>query len=298
MADKDTRLPREPDQGFVGRLVPDPASPPELALLVGYPGASAQEGHVRLYASPDLSRWWEIPEDGVLHRQAVPNDSLGAEIVWIRRDKQPVLNARRSDSDMNTFTMLCPTSHLVCLPSMGCPPHAGAQLGAAGPVQQQPHTIMGFNCGTGPVQHQPHTISGVNCPTSLPQTITDFNCGTGPARIPFTQACTTTPVGAAAPHLTFFGCTVLPVTTGCTHGGAQGHFPPHTFITAAVPPHTQEAQAQAQPQQTWVWPTLGLNCFAGTTPVAQGVQAPQQTYVLPTAGNYPTVPPVTFCCYR
>lgn len=314
MAEENTRLPRELDQGFVGRLVPDPASPPELTLLVGYPGASVEEGHVRLYASPDLSRWWEIPEDGVLHRQTVPNDPLGAEIVWIRRDKQPVLNSRRSDSDMNTTytipsylpcitttpvgaaaavppaqpvpltlhcSLLCPTSHLVCLPSMGCPPHTGAQLGAAGPVQ-----------------HQPHTISGVNCPTSLPQTISDFNCGTGPARIPPTQICTTTPVGAAAPHLTFFGCTVPPVTTGCTYGGAQGHLPPHTYITAAVPPHTHEAQAQ--PQQTWVWPPT-YDAYCGTSPVAQGAQAPQapqQTYVLPTAGNYPTIPPVTVCCYR
>lgn len=263
MADEKNRVPREPASGFVGRLVPDPASPPELTMLVGYPGASAEDGQVRLYASPDLSRWWEIPQNEVLHRQNVPNDPLGAEIVWIRRDKQPVLNSRRSDSDMTTFTLFCPTSHLVCLPSMGCPPHTGAQWAAAGPVQHQPHTIMGFNCPTGV----------------------------------HSQACTTTPVGAAALHPTFFGtCTIPPPTTGCTYGGAQGHFPPHTFITAAVPPHTQEAQAQ--PQQTWVWPTFGLNCGAGTTPVAQGAQAPQQTYVLPTAGHYPTIPPVTVCCYR
>jgi hypothetical protein len=291
------RLPREPDQGFVGRLVPDPSSPPELTLLVGYPGGSVEKGHVRLYASPDLSRWWEIPEDDVLHRQAVPNDPLGAEIVWIRRDKQPVLNSRRSDSDMNTFTfmgcptlgctaaaavppaqpapltlhcsLLCPTSPWVCPPSVGCPPHTGAQLGAAGPVQHQPHTIMGFNCPTGPVQTPPAQNWG------------------------------TTPVGAAAPHPTFFGtCTVPPVTMGCTYGGAQGHLPPHTMITVVVPPHTHEAQAQAQPQQTWVWPTQGVQCMTGTTPVAQGAQAPQQTYVLPTLGQYPTIPPATICCYR
>lgn len=307
MAEEKDRLPRKPDQGFVGRLVPDPASPPELTMLVGYPGASVEEGHVRLYASPDLSRWWEIPEDGVLHRQAVPNDSLGAEIVWIRRDKQPVLNSRRSDSDMNTFTfmgcptlgctaaaaavppaqpapltlqcsLLCPTSHLVCLPSMGCPPHTGAQLGAAGPVQ-----------------HQPHTISGVNCPTSLPQTISGFNCGTGPVQTPPAQNWGTTPVGAAAPHPTFFGnCTIQPVTMGCTYGGAQGQLPHHTFITAAVPPHTHQAQAQAQPQQTWVWPPT-YDAYCGTSPVAQGAQAPQQAQVVHTVL---TIPPVSICCPR
>ncbi|HKI00853.1 MAG TPA: hypothetical protein VKK31_02620 [Thermoanaerobaculia bacterium] len=317
MAKENGRLPREPDQGFVGRLVPDPASPPELTLLVGYPGASPEEGHARLYASADLSRWWEIPEEDVLHRQAVPNDFLGAEILWIRRDKQPVLNSRRPDFDMNTYTLTFP--------------YCGLTL-------QQPPTISGLNCGTGPVQQQPYTAQGgaaalpptffgtctippvttgctygaaqgqgthppqtapppptTNCFAQAvpfypvqhqPFTIAGFNCGTGPVQ----QQPYTAQGGAAALQPTFFGvCTIPPVTTGCTYGGAQGH--PQTMITV-VYPNTQD-----QPcfQQTWVRPHT-QDC--GTSPVAQGAAAPQQAQVLPTLGPWPTIPPVTFCCPR
>lgn len=289
MTDKNARLPREPDQGFVGRLVPDPASPPELTLLVGYPGDSSEKGSIRLYASPDLSRWWEIPEEEILHRQTVPNDPLGAEIVWVRRDKQPVLDSRRSDSDMTTFTLGFPT--------------CGHTL-----VQ----TVSGFNCPTGPVQHQPFTIMGLNCPTGLPQhqplTIGGI-CGPGPQQAPHSQICGTTPVGAAAPaalHPTWFGactippvsvgcpppptafqiCTIPPQTTGCVYPVAQGQNPP-----PPPPPTTQAGFAHG-----YAWPTFDINC--GTSPVAQGAQVAQQTYAVHTYGPTMTIPPVTFCCPR
>ena len=45
-------------------------------LLTGYLGASSEEGHERLYLSPDLSNYVEIPEAAILHR-APPAERTG-----------------------------------------------------------------------------------------------------------------------------------------------------------------------------------------------------------------------------
>jgi hypothetical protein len=74
--------------GFVSRLVADPAHPPDVAALAGYPGASSLDGHVRLYLSVDLSESVDIPEDAVLLRQPVADDPLGMAYLWIRRDAE------------------------------------------------------------------------------------------------------------------------------------------------------------------------------------------------------------------
>jgi hypothetical protein len=56
--------------------------------LYGYPGASSEENHNRLYLSPDLSQYVEVPTGALLHRMTVPadQDPNGAVVLWVRRD--------------------------------------------------------------------------------------------------------------------------------------------------------------------------------------------------------------------
>jgi hypothetical protein len=77
-------------EGFVSRLVGDPANPPEVAVLTGYPGASSLEGHIRVYLRVDLGEYVDIPADAVLHRLDVPaaQDPLGPVYLWIKRDAE------------------------------------------------------------------------------------------------------------------------------------------------------------------------------------------------------------------
>ena len=74
--------------GFVAKVVEDPASPPAVVLLWGYPGASPKDGHSRFYLSPELSYWIDVPTDGVVHVQeaAGERNPFGAVAVWVRQD--------------------------------------------------------------------------------------------------------------------------------------------------------------------------------------------------------------------
>ena len=56
--------------------------------LYGYPGASSEEGHERLYLNPDLTNYVEVPTAAILHRMAVPTDQdpYGAIVLWVKKD--------------------------------------------------------------------------------------------------------------------------------------------------------------------------------------------------------------------
>ena len=49
---------------FVRDIVSDPKAVPDVMLLYGYLGASSEEGHERLYLSPDLTNYVEVPTGG------------------------------------------------------------------------------------------------------------------------------------------------------------------------------------------------------------------------------------------
>jgi hypothetical protein len=78
----------EPGAEFVRQIVTDPRNVPDVMRLYGYPGASSEEHHERLYLNPDLSQYVEVPTNAVLHRMAVPaeQDLYGAVVLWVRRD--------------------------------------------------------------------------------------------------------------------------------------------------------------------------------------------------------------------
>ena len=58
--------------------------------LTGYRGASSEADHVRLYANPDLSAYWEIPQADIVHEVAIPAeaDPLGSVTIWLKRDSK------------------------------------------------------------------------------------------------------------------------------------------------------------------------------------------------------------------
>jgi len=73
---------------FVAKLAPDPANPPKLRKLRGYPGAAAASDCVRLYLDPELSEYVDLPSAAVRHVQDAPrlNEPEGLVDVWIDRD--------------------------------------------------------------------------------------------------------------------------------------------------------------------------------------------------------------------
>lgn len=73
---------------FVRQVVADPKNVPDVMLLYGYLGASSEEGHERLYLSPDLSSYVEVPTGSILHRaqSAADQDPLGGVTLWVRKD--------------------------------------------------------------------------------------------------------------------------------------------------------------------------------------------------------------------
>ena len=73
---------------FVDQIVADPKNVPDVMLLYGYPGASSEDAHERLYLSPDLANYIEIPASAILHRMAAPKeqDANGGMTLWVRKD--------------------------------------------------------------------------------------------------------------------------------------------------------------------------------------------------------------------
>src|SRR5258706_11800163 len=120
---------RHPADNFVSKLVPDPANPPDVIRLTGYPGASSQEGHIRLYANPELTTYWDIPEADVLYEKPVSPtvDPLGAVTLWIKRDSAIVSHAGKQGGDqaMYTYTYFNPVQ-------AAAPQAAGLAFGATG----------------------------------------------------------------------------------------------------------------------------------------------------------------------
>jgi hypothetical protein len=89
MAEQKNRDQNLPPRDFIEALVEDPANPPQLQVLTGYRGRSAQEGQTRLYLDPTLSGWVDIPGEAILFQREVQDEyGLGKSLVWTRPDAQ------------------------------------------------------------------------------------------------------------------------------------------------------------------------------------------------------------------
>jgi hypothetical protein len=111
MADAEAKRPNRPGENFVSKIVQDPANPPDLVRMTGYRGAAAEKEHIRLYANPELSVYWDIPEADVLYEQAVSpeTDPLGAVTLWVKRDSKiiPSKGMKGAEQAMHTSTPYC-----------------------------------------------------------------------------------------------------------------------------------------------------------------------------------------------
>lgn len=70
---------------FVEKVVTDPSQPPDVVVLSGFVGRSADEGHIRVYADPSLASWVDVPADAVRHTaRLTPEQSpLGGSLLWV-----------------------------------------------------------------------------------------------------------------------------------------------------------------------------------------------------------------------
>ena len=99
-------------QDFVSTLVEDPADPPVLMLLNGYVGTSDDETRIRVYRSPDLSSWVDIPKEKIKfikHVEPYGTSPLAEDLVWILREDARELIEDTAVSGASTSTPIRPT---------------------------------------------------------------------------------------------------------------------------------------------------------------------------------------------
>ncbi len=88
------RLKQDP---LVEKLIPDLSEKhPDVRVLSGFLGNSSQKGHWRLYLTPALDVYLEIPEEDIVHSQSLASEgnSLGGTILWVKQDADVELHTR------------------------------------------------------------------------------------------------------------------------------------------------------------------------------------------------------------
>ncbi len=82
----------------IARLVPDPAAPPDVIVLVGFLGKSTRPRFWRLYKTLDLKDYLEIAEGDIVHSESLSTklEPLGGTTIWVKRGAR--LQHSRSES--------------------------------------------------------------------------------------------------------------------------------------------------------------------------------------------------------
>jgi hypothetical protein len=287
--EKDRNL---PPRDFVDALVEDPANPPQLQVLQGYRGRSAQEGYTRFYVDPELTAWADVPDDAILFQREIQDEyALGKSLVWTRVDAKIQIGPQAGGGGtgaeflqgqvaqdlggvggigktvLRTPLLICPQFPI---PSPGiqcqtpaCPPTPGLFCPSGPLVICQ--TLTQPQCGFQQVTPRcppPPPTPGFFCPSGplvVCQTLSQPQCG-------FQQVTPQCP-----PQTPLQGC---PPTPGIACIPS---------ILIACPPLTQDPQQcvlqTANPQQC---PSLGFTCTAlpplcPTRDVAQCGGVPQPT---------------------
>jgi hypothetical protein len=218
---------------FVRRIVTDPKNVPDVMRLYGYPGASSEEGHDRLYLSPDLTNYVEIPKGSILHRIPVPaeQDPHGAVTLWVNRDAQLIYK-------------MAPGAQALAHYFAGAIQGGGAVGGA------------GMAAGGAPLPPSPVcTFPAAACPPPTPLCPTHIH-SCAPC---LTPACTHLPPCTPACPTHIHSCAPC-LTPACTH------LPP---CTPACPTHIHSCAPCLTPACTHLPPCtvacthLGPNCTPG-----------------------------------
>jgi hypothetical protein len=282
---------------FVRDIVSDPKAVPDVMLLYGYLGASSEEGHERLYLSPDLTNYVEVPTAAILHQMAAPKeqDPHGGVTLWVKKDAalvykmapaaeapgpQPAAlgapNLAVQTLHPHVCTVQCNTRHPYCgtvTPacsygaSCWCLPPAAAAMAAAGPQLAAAAGPAAVSVGTCP----PLCVGRTDVtPCVNTHAVT---CAGG-----CTVHCHPSPAAVCGGGETYIGCghTLYCQTLGCIAG-----------------------QAPAQPQAL-----MAAQCIGGTAAPVQTIPCSllcPQTYVVNQCGTFhtPCCPILTYhsvCC--
>ena len=161
----------------VQHLVPDPSAVPEVKILSGFLGKSSRDGHWRLYLTPELSEYIEIPEEAVLRSQKLDNEQspLGGTILWINRNAELVHTRTKSVAAQAEFLQGSITASFLRGLSVGAIFGSGS-VGGVGGLK----TFSVTECATCPTEDDSHTcVPAVctlasSCLTTVP---TDPGCG-------------------------------------------------------------------------------------------------------------------------
>ncbi len=164
-----------PRDFFTTKLVKDPSRPPETLLLRGYPGASSEEGHERLYTDADLSSWIDVPKEAVLHTQEVAgSDGLPLTLTWVQRSM--VERLRGGGIGRAPIQPMAPTPW-----SPMCPPRTLSIPECLGPRTLSVPECFGPRTRVGPQCPPLRTTNPLDC--FAPRTLV------GPACTVFTASC-------------------------------------------------------------------------------------------------------------
>jgi hypothetical protein len=76
--------------GFVSKVVTDPAKPADTVLLTGFLGPSSEDGHTRIYQDATLESYVDVPNDAILHTESLSKDHspLGGSYIWLKKDAE------------------------------------------------------------------------------------------------------------------------------------------------------------------------------------------------------------------
>ena len=164
--------------GFVSKVVADPANVPDTLLLSGWLGDSSMPGHTRLYFDPQLSSYVEIPDDAILHTQdqAPETSPLGGSFVWIKKDavlthKTTAAQAKAKFLEgpiAGQAAAAVPQPHAVSIPRVACQVTAVAEACHTQLVALC-HPTIGPNCFTAvhilcPQTHTPACMVNTHTP--------------------------------------------------------------------------------------------------------------------------------------
>ncbi|XCN71472.1 MAG: hypothetical protein Q3M24_14245 [Candidatus Electrothrix aestuarii] len=90
---------------FVDKVVKDPANVPNVMLLSGFVGKSAEKDHTRLYLDAVLSNFYDIPDESILHQAQLPLqvNPLGADLLWVEQDAQFIVKGKSQEEERASF---------------------------------------------------------------------------------------------------------------------------------------------------------------------------------------------------
>lgn len=248
---------------FVGRVVTDPANPPNAVLLQGFVGASDAEDHVRVYTDPSLASYVDVPAASILHSERLPAEQspLGGSLLWVDRSAQLRPPATAAPQAAAADFLRGPIQA-----ALG--PAAAPEAGAIRPTlfTQLGCGSLGIAC-TVVECPRPTTAATLCTQVQCPPT-SDFTC-------PRTSTCPPTSVpGCATP-----ADVVTSIYSGCFAGG------PGQAITATCPqgrgfaaPDTTmlgcPSTSTCAPPQRPIGPTGWLGCSYTSCPPTHALGCP------------------------